>query len=96
MDAKTGEELRHPKGECVVPGMVVVKIIYTPEEALRRKEEDREVRDAFRKTNKQVRVTTAGGRSLCRMPALMMWTVVMTHASLDQTRAPQPCFLFRC
>ena len=54
MDPKTGEELRHPKGECVVPGMVVVKIIYTPEEARRRKEEDREVREAFRKTNKQV------------------------------------------
>lgn len=64
MDAKTGEELRHPKGECVVPGMVVVKIIYTSEEARRRKEEDREVREAFRKTNKQVRFARAGRRSL--------------------------------
>eukprot|EP00752_Nemacystus_decipiens_P011950 g10596.t1 len=55
VDTKTGEELRHPKGDCVVPGMVVVKIIYTAEEARRRKEEDKEVREAFRKTNKQVR-----------------------------------------
>lgn len=54
IDAKTGEEVRHPKGECVVPGLVVVKIIYTREEACRRKEEDKEVSEAFRKTNKQV------------------------------------------
>ncbi len=46
--------MRHPKGECVVPGLVVVKIIYTREEACRRKEEDKEVSEAFRKTNKQV------------------------------------------
>ncbi|CAM9458599.1 unnamed protein product [Pylaiella littoralis] len=55
VDAKTGEELRHPKGECLVPGMVVVKIIYTEEEARRRKEEDKEVFEVFKKTDKQVR-----------------------------------------
>lgn len=61
VDADTGEELRHPKGECVVPGMVVVKIIYTPEEARRRKEEDREVCEAFQKTTKQVNFARGGG-----------------------------------
>lgn len=54
VDAKTGEELRHPKGECLVPGLVVVKIIYTQEEARRRKEEDKEVFEVFKKTDKQV------------------------------------------
>lgn len=58
VDAKTGEELRHPKGECLVPGMVVVKIIYTEEEARRRKEEDKEVFEVFKKTDKQVSYDT--------------------------------------
>ncbi|CAM9250870.1 unnamed protein product [Scytosiphon promiscuus] len=55
VDADTGEEIRHPKGQCLVPGMVIVKIIYTQEEASRRKEEDKEVFEAFEKTNKQLR-----------------------------------------
>lgn len=54
VDAKTGQELRHPKGQCVVPGLLAVKIIYTPEEAKIRKAEDREVIEAFEKTRKQV------------------------------------------
>lgn len=53
VDADTGEEIRHPKGQCVVPGMVIVKIIYTEQEASRRKEEDNEVFEAFKKTHKQ-------------------------------------------
>ncbi|CAB1109198.1 unnamed protein product [Ectocarpus sp. CCAP 1310/34] len=55
IDPNTGEEIRHPKGECVVPGLVVVKIIYTAQEALRRKEEEKEVFEAFKKTDTQVR-----------------------------------------
>ncbi|CAM9220260.1 unnamed protein product [Ectocarpus sp. 4 AP-2014] len=55
IDPNTGEEIRHPKGECVVPGLVVVKIIYTAQEALRRKEEEKEVFKAFKKTDTQVR-----------------------------------------
>lgn len=61
VDARTGEELRHPKGECVVPGLVVVKIIYTAEEAERRKAEDREVIEVFEKTRKQARRERGGG-----------------------------------
>ena len=68
VDAKTGEEVRHPKGMCVVPGLVVVKIIYTPEEAERRKIEDREVIVAFEKTLKHVRDGREGGRERERGP----------------------------
>ena len=46
---------------CVVPGLVVVKIIYTPEEAERRKIEDREVIEAFEKSMKLVRDEKGGG-----------------------------------
>lgn len=57
--------------------MVVVKIIYTPEEARRRKEEDVEVREAFRKTNKQVRQ----GRGRSRQWVMLYGSSLL---SLDQ------------
>lgn len=60
MDSETGEELRHPKGECIVKGLVLVKIIYTPEEAARHKEEDTEVIVVFEKARKQVGVFEHG------------------------------------
>ena len=54
VDLTTGQEVRHPIGGCRVPGVVIVKIIYTSEEAQQRKEEDQEVIEVFEKRKKQV------------------------------------------
>lgn len=54
VDKSTGQELRHPKGECVVDGLVIVKIIYTAEEADRRKAEERELNEVLMRSRVQV------------------------------------------
>lgn len=55
VDPITSHPIGHPRGKCRVPGLVMVKIMYTPEEAQRRNEEDREVFEAFTKRRRQVR-----------------------------------------
>ncbi|CAM9406930.1 unnamed protein product [Ectocarpus sp. 6 AP-2014] len=91
IDPDTGEEIRHPKGECIVPGLVVVKIIYTAQEALRRKEEEKEVFEAFKKTDTQVRKwiktkqgTTRVTDEVKKRKAVQSFRVGIINASIAQ------------
>lgn len=54
IDVDTGEEVRHPKGKCIVPGLVITKIMYSAEELKRRQAEDTEILEVFCKSRKQV------------------------------------------
>ena len=60
---------------CVVPGLVVVKIIYTPEEAERRKIEDGEVIEAFEKSMKLVRDEKGEGGTGAREVPRSYWSL---------------------
>lgn len=96
---KTGEELRHPRGKCVVPGLVVVKIIYTPEEAERRRAEDKEVTETFEKARKQVRTPGSTETVRTAMPYFAPFNISSTsihvvtnskHSTLDPKELDRP------